>query len=314
MNCILHGRQTVKAIRVCEFGGPETLRLDEVPLPEPAEGDVLVCVHAAGVNPYDWKMREGLLGPLPMPRTLGCDVSGVIEALGPGVTDFFVGQPVFGHSGFGGGFAEVAVMPARGLAPKPLSLDDLEAAAIPMSGLTAWQALFEIADLRAGARILIHGGAGGVGTYAVQLAHRAGARVVATASCRNLAYLRLLGAHEAVDYRAEGFGNSVEPVDVILDLVGGETQDRLWPLLKPRGYFISTVSAPSQEKALERQARAMKMQTKTNADELTLLSDLIESGEIKVMVDRVLPLWRAPEALELIKYGDPRGKIVLTVS
>jgi NADPH:quinone reductase-like Zn-dependent oxidoreductase len=312
-NAISRETGTVKAIRIHSFGGPEAPSLEDVLPPEPAPEEVLVRVHAAGVNPCDWKVREGRFGPLPMPLTLGCDFSGVVEALGPEVTDFFVGQPVFGHSGFGGAFAELVAVPVSGLAPRPPSLDDIEAAATPLCALTAWQALFEIADLQRGQKVLIHGGAGGVGMFAVQLALRHGACVMATASGRNLPLLRQLGAQEVIDHIAARFEDVVKSVDVVLDLIGGETQDRSWKVLKTGGRLVSTVSTPSPQRAMLCGVRARKMQTQTRADELALMGDLIANGEIKVMVDKVLPLSRASEALEMSRRGHVRGKIVLTV-
>jgi NADPH:quinone reductase-like Zn-dependent oxidoreductase len=312
-NAISHATETVKAVRIHSLGGPEALCFEDVPAPEPALEEVLVRVRAAGVNPIDWKMREGLLGPLPLPSTLGCDFSGVVEALGPGVTDFFVGQSVFGHAGFGGAFAELIVVPVRSLAAKPAALEDIEAAASPMCALAAWQALFEVGDLQRGQKVLIHGGAGGVGMFAVQLALRQGAKVIATASGRNLPVLQWLGANQVIDHTTTRFEDAVKGVDVVLDLIGGETQERSWKVLKPGGRLVSTVSTPSQERAMLCGVRARKMEMKTRADELTLMGDLIANGEIKVMVDRILPLYRAPEALELSRRGHVRGKIVLTV-
>ncbi|HEY3860337.1 MAG TPA: NADP-dependent oxidoreductase [Verrucomicrobiae bacterium] len=314
MNAIVREDGTIKAVRIHSFGGPRVVRLEDVPPPsEPAPGEALVRVHAAGVNPFDWKVRDGLLGPLPMPRTLGCDFSGVVEALGPGVTDFFVGQPVFGHSGFGGAFAELMIAPASGLAAKPPGLDDLEAAATPLAAMTAWQALFETAGLQSAQRVLIHGAAGGVGMFAVQLALRQGAWVIATASTPNIPFLRQLGAHQVIDHTSARFEKSAGRVDVVLDLVGGETQERSWNVLKTGGHLVSTVETPSREKAFRRGVDARKMTTQTRSDDLILMADLITNGEIKVMVDRTLPLSRASEALEMIRCGHTRGKIVLAV-
>jgi NADPH:quinone reductase-like Zn-dependent oxidoreductase len=313
MNAILTETGTIKAVRIHSFGGPEALRLEDVPSPTPAPNEVLVRVHAAGVNPFDWKVCEGQLGPLPMPRTLGYDFSGIVEALGLGVTDFSVGQPVFGHSDGGGAFAELVAVPVCGLASKPTSVDDIEAAATPLCALTAWQALFEVGNLQTGQKVLIHGGAGGVGTFAVQLALRRGACVIATGSGRNLPFLRRLGVHQVIDHTTSCLEDAVKSVDVVLDLIGGETQDHSWRVIKTGGRLVSTVSAPSQAKALLCGVRAWKIQTRTRSDELALMGDLIANGEIKVTVDTVLPLFRASEALELSRRGHVRGKIVLTV-
>jgi len=313
MNTMLPDTGTVKAVRIHSFGGPEALCLEYVAPPKPAANEVLVRVHAAGVNPCDWKMREGMFGPMSMPQTLGGDFAGVVEALGSGVTDFFVGQPVFGHSDNGGAFAELVVVPVSHLAPKAASVEDVEAAATPLCALTAWQALFEVADLQSNQKILIHGAAGGVGMFAVQLALRRGAWVIATASSRNLPFLCRLGANQLIDHNAVRFEDAVKSVDVVLDLIGGETQDRSWKVLKHDGRLVSTVSTPSPEKAMLCGVRACKMQTQIRADDLTLMGDLIANGELKVAVEKILPLRRAAEALELSRRGHVRGKIVLTI-
>lgn len=300
------------AVRIHSFGGPESLALEEVLLPAPGPGEVLVRVRAAGVNPADWKMREGLCGELPMPRTLGGDFSGVVEALGPEVADFSIGQSVFGHSDFGGAFAEWTVAPAASLVAKPSPLGDIQAAATPLCGLAAWQALIDVVGVHAGQRILIHGGAGGVGMFAVQLAVRQGAFVIATSSARNLSFLRQLGAQQVIDHTSTPFEDAVKNIDVVLDLVGGETQERSWKVLKSGGRLISTVSLPSQNKALLCGVRAQLLRAHTSADELAMVGDLVANGEIKVLVEKVLPWFRAPEALEMNRCGHARGKIVLT--
>jgi NADPH:quinone reductase-like Zn-dependent oxidoreductase len=305
--------RTMKAVRIHAFGGPESLELEDVTLPSPGPGQVLVRIHAASVNPCDWKMREGLCGEFPMPRTLGCDFSGVVESLGSEVMDFSVGQSVFGRSDFGGAFAELTVVPVGSLVAKPSSIDDIQAAATPLCALTAWQALYDSAGLHTGQKILIHGAAGGVGMFAVQLALRQGAYVIATASPRNLAFLRRLGAQQVIDHTSTQFEDVVKGVDVVLDLVGGETQDRSWKVLKSGGRLLSTVSAPSQNKAFLCGVRAEMLLVRNSADELAMIGDLIANGEIKVMVDKVMPLIRAPEALEMNRCGHARGKIVLTM-
>jgi NADPH:quinone reductase-like Zn-dependent oxidoreductase len=312
MNNSLTDTKTIKAVRIHSLGGTEALCLEEMPPPAPAPDELLVRVHAAGVNPCDWKMCEGSFGPVPMPHTLGCDFSGAVEALGRGVTGFSVGQPVFGHSD-GGAFAEMAVIGTGSVVPKPPSIEDIQAAATPLSALAAWQALFELADIRAGQQILIHGAAGGVGMFAVQLALRHGAHVIATASGRNLAFLRQLGAQQVIDHNAGRFEDIVKGLDVVLDLVGGETQDRSWKVLKNGGRLVSTVSPPSQNKAFLCGVRAHMLHARANTDELTMIGDLIAQGEIKVMVEKVLPFLRAPEALEMNRCGHARGKIVLSM-
>jgi len=313
MTATLNEKGTITAARIHSFGGPDAVCVEDIDRPEPGPDEVLVQVHAAGVNPLDWKEREGQIESLPMPRTLGTDFSGVVEALGPGVTDFCVGQPVFGHSAHGGAFAEFVVAPVSSIAPKPPTVDDIEAAATPLSAMTAWQALFEAANLQSNQRVLILGGSGGVGMFAVQLALRRGAWVIATASSRNLPFLRRLGAHEAIDHAVSNLEQAVKRVDVVLDLVGREAQDRCWKILKNGGRMVSTVSAPSQEKALLCGVRASKLQTRTRADELSFMGALIANGELKVTTDWVLPLSRASEALEMSRCGHVRGKIVMTI-
>lgn len=301
-----------KAVRIHSFGGPESLALEEVTLAAPGPGEVMVRVRAAGVNPADWKVREGLCGELPMPRTLGCDFAGTVETLGPEVTGFSVADSVFGYSNFGGTFAELTIVPASSLVPKPPGMGDIEAAATPLCGLAAWQALVDEVGIHSGQRILIHGGAGGVGMFAVQLAVRQGAHVIATASARNLSFLRQLGAQQVIDHNATPFEDIVKNVDVVLDLVGGETQDRSWKVLKSGGRLISTVSRPSENKAFLCGVRAQLLQAHPSAGELAMVGDLVANGEIKVMVEKVLPWFRAPEALEMNRCGHARGKTVLT--
>jgi len=304
---------TMKAVCIPAFGGADVLSYDDIPRPEPHEEEVLIRVHAAGVNPVDWKIREGQFGPLPLPRVMGADISGVVEALGPDVHDFYIGQPVFAYSPYGGGYSEFAIALAANVAPKPSNVSDVEAAATPLAALTAWQALFDIADLQPGQKVLIHGGAGGVGTFAIQLAHRAGATVVTTAAEGHEAFLRRLGADQVINYQTTRFDDIVRHVGVVLDLVGGETHDRSWKTLKLGGTFVSTVKLPCQEKAMIRGVRAVKMHTQAKGDQLTLIGDLIASGDLKVVVDKVLPLSEARHAQELSQLGHSRGKTVLSV-
>ena len=313
MNSMLPETGTVKAVRIHSFGGPESLCIEDVPPPKPAPGEVLVRVHAAGVNPFDWKLCEGRLGAKPLPQTLGSDFSGVIEALGPEVTDLFVGQAVFGYSARGGTFAELVAVPAETVAAKAPGVNDVEAAATPLCALTAWEALFEAGDLQRGQKVLIHGAAGGVGTFAVQFALRHGSWVIATSSSRNLPFLCRLGANQLIDHNATRFEDSVKNVDVVLDLVGGETLDRSWKVLKPGGRLVSTVSTPSEEKARLCGVRTRKFQTQARGDDLTFIGDLIANGEIKVTVEKIFPMSGAAEALQWIRRPHARGKTVLTI-
>jgi NADPH:quinone reductase-like Zn-dependent oxidoreductase len=295
------------------FAGADSIHCEDIPMPEPHEGEVLVRIHAAGVNPYDWKVCQGEFGPLPMPQVPGGDISGVIESLGEGVTDFYAGQSVFGRSSFGGGFAEFAAVPVSGLAPRPPGVSEIEAAATPLAALTAWQALFDIASLRRNQRILIHGGAGGVGSFAVQFAQHAGATVIATGSAGNIPFLLHMGVEQAIDYNAMEFEHAVRQVDVVLDLIGGETQKRSLPLVRPGGILISTVAQPSREDALKMGIIALQMRTQSLGDQLVHFAELISKGELKVFVDKIFPLPQVAEALRLSRQGHCRGKIVINV-
>jgi NADPH:quinone reductase-like Zn-dependent oxidoreductase len=304
---------TMKAVRVHSFGGPEVLHFEELDKPEPNADEMLIRVHAAGVNPADWKIREGLL-KVPLPSIMGRDFSGVVEALGPDIRDFRTGDPVFGEVARGSGsYAEYAIAPASQVASKPAALDHVHAAALPIASLTAWQALFDIADLQAGQKVLIHAAAGGVGSFAVQFAKWKGAHVVGTASAHNTDFVRHLGAYEVIDYRGAKFEEIVHDADVVLDTIGGDTQDRSWEVLKTNGILVSVVQPPPQEKAKAHGARGVFLISKARGDQLTEIADLVASGQVKVNVESVLPLRDARKAQELSQSGHTRGKIILVV-
>ena len=310
--------QTMKAVRIQSWGGPEVMRFEDVPVPVLAEGDVLVRVVAAAINPVDWKIREGYLKdmlPHRLPLIPGWDVSGVVAAVAPGVTGFQVGDAVYSRPDISrdGAYAEYIAVRANELAPKPVSLDHAHAAAVPLAALTAWQALFENANLQAGQSVLIHAAAGGVGTYAVQLAKGRGARVIATASAANHDYLRALGADQVIDYRSQRF-EEAGPVDVVFDTVGGETQERSWSVVKPGGALVSIVAPPSEEAGRKANARALFTFVQPNAPQLREIAALIDAGKVKVTVEARYPLASAVEALERVRRGHTRGKIVLEVA
>lgn len=307
---------TMKAIQIHSFGGPEVLRLDDVPVPEPGPREVLVRVHAAGVNPVDWKIREGHMGNIPLPSIMGSDFSGEIEALGPDVTEFRVGEAVFGSvADASGSYAQYALAPVTHITEKPNAIDYIEPAGIPVPAMTAWQALFDIGKLRLGQKVLIHAAAGGVGSFAVQFAKWKGAYVIGTASGPNSELVRSLGAHEFIDYKTTRFEDVVQDADVILDTIGGETQERSWKSLKRGGVMVSTVQPINEKVASSHGSKGvMVREDAARGDELTQIAKLVSSGQIKVNIESILPLREARKAQEKSKAGHAHGKIVLTVS
>ena len=251
---------TMRAVRIHAYGGVDALQYEDAPRPAPGEGEVLVRVFATSVNPFDCAVRGGYLAGYfnnTLPLILGTDISGVVEAVGPGVTAFKRGDQVYARGGVvrDGAYAEFAVVPDSAAAMRPRSLDHIHAAALPHVCLTAWQALIEEAKLAAGQTVLIHGAAGGLGHVAVQLAKVLGAWVIGTGS-RNIDFVRELGVDQAIDYSLTPFEDVVHDVDVVLDTVGGDTQDRSWGVLKPGGILVSVIQAPSQEAAAARGVRA----------------------------------------------------------
>jgi NADPH:quinone reductase-like Zn-dependent oxidoreductase len=312
---------TMKAIRIHQFGGPEVLQYEDAQRPEPAEGEVLLRVHATSVNPIDWKTRAGYLQnyiPHKLPLILGWDASGTIAALGPGVRDHAVGDEVFTRPDprRDGAYAEYIAVPAAELAAKPKSIDHVHAAAVPLAGLTAWQGLLDPGNinLQKGQTVLIHGAAGGVGSFAVQIAKWRGARVVASGSPRNEGFLRELGADVFLDYNRERFEDVVRDVDAVLDIVGGQTQARSWAVLKAGGVLASTVGPPSPDAdAQARGVRVAAIGAKTIVSQLDEMAALIDRGLLRPIVTEILPLSEARKAHELSQTGHARGKIVLQV-
>jgi len=310
---------TMKAVRLHAYGGPEVLVLEEALRPQAGPGEVLVRVHAVGVNPLDWKVRAGhVQGWLKhrLPLIPGWDVSGVVEAAAPDVTAFKVGEAVYGllDSSRDGAYAEYVAAPALNLALKPKSIDHVQAAAVPVGCLAAWQSLFEVAGLKAGQTVLIHAAAGGVGHFAVQLAKWKGARVIGTASAGNAGFLRDLGADEVIDYRATKFEEAVRGVDVVLDTLGGDTQQRSWQVLKKGGILVTTLSIASPEAAAQHGVRGQGFRARPDAAQLAEIAILIDAGQLKPAITMVLPLAKAAQAHEMSQAGHGRGKIVLQVA
>jgi len=308
----------MKAIRIHQYGGPEVLAHVELQRPTPGPSEVLIKVHAASVNPFDWKARAGYMKEffsLAFPATLGSDVSGTVEEVGPGAARFKRGDEVYASLGReGGGYAEYAVAKEAIVAEKPSTLDYVQAAAVPAVGLTAWQTLFEVAQLRAGQKVLIHAAAGGVGNFAVQFAKAKGAYVIGTASSKNQAFLGELGVDKAVDYKKTRFEDVVHDADVVLDTIGGDTQERSFKALKKGGILVSIVQPPSQELAAKHGVRALFYGSHPSSSDLTEIARLIDSGNVKTVVETVLPLAEARRAHELSESGHGRGKIVLKVA
>ena len=307
----------MKAARIHSFGGPGVITIDEVPVPAPREGEVLVRVLAAGVGPWDALIREHKsVVDVPLPITLGSDLAGVVESVGPGVTRFKPGDEVYGvtNKNFCGAYAEHAVAKADRIAPKPESLDFVAAASIPVVGVTAWQMLFEYAQLNSGQSVLIHGGAGNVGAYAVQLARNAGLKVFATAGSADLGYVRGLGADEVIDYKTTRFEDGIRPVDAVLDTVGGDTQRRSFAVLKPGGILVSVVSSVPEQQRPDGLRSVFFLVDVTTA-RLNLLSEMFDSGKLHVQVGSVLPFEDARTAHQMLA-GAPhkRGKIVLRLN
>jgi NADPH:quinone reductase-like Zn-dependent oxidoreductase len=305
----------MKAIRLHTRGGPEALVYEDAPQPHPQAGEVLVRVHAAAVTPTElmwvptWKTRTG--DDRPFPIILGHEFSGVIAALGAGVTDWAKGDPVYGLNDWfeDGAQAEYCVAPAAPLAPKPRVLDHVQAAVVPISALTAWQALFERASLRAGQRVLIHGAAGSVGSFAVQFARWRGVHVIGTASAHNLDFVRELGADEVIDYRATRFEDIVHDIDAVFDTVGGETLNRSWGVLKSGGKLV-TIAAQS-EGTRDSAVRDAFFIVEANRSQLAEIARLIDDGQIRVLLQEAFPLAQARQAYERAQGGGNRGKVVL---
>ncbi|MEJ2690045.1 MAG: NADP-dependent oxidoreductase [Deltaproteobacteria bacterium] len=310
--------QRMKAVCVYRFGGLEALVNEELPRPVPASGQVLVRVKAAGVGPWDALVRAGKSAlPQPLPLVLGSDLSGVVEKAGPSVFGFHAGDEVFGvtNSRFIGAYAEYAVVDAAMIAPKPKKVSHVAAASIPVVASTAWQMVFDHGQVDATKRVLVHGAAGNVGAYAVQLAKRVGAEVIATVRSRDTDFVHSLRPDQVIDVQTTNFVEQVQGrVDVVIDTIGGETQDLSFDLLKPDGVLVSSVKAPDQGKAAEHRVRAVFFLVAVTTEGLNRIAALIDAGQIKTNVGEVLPLAKVRLAHEMLA-GKPhkRGKIVLVV-
>jgi NADPH:quinone reductase-like Zn-dependent oxidoreductase len=304
----------MKAIRLHARGGPEAFIYEDAPQPRPDNGEVLVQVHAAAVTPSELVWSTTWVTPTGEPRfpvILGHEFSGVVAAVGDGVVDVVVGSSVYGLNDWfrDGALAEYCVARETEIAPKPGSVDHLAAAVTPISALTAWQGLIERARLTAGERVLIHGAAGAVGVFAVQLAHWRGAIVIATASAHNVGFVRDLGAAEVIDYRAVRFEEIAREIDVVFDTVGGDTLDRSWRVLKPGGRLVTI--AASVEGTSDARERDAFFIVRPDREQLNEIGRLLDSGELRPVVDQVFPLSQARQAFE---HKPVHGKMVLSVA
>ena len=309
---------TMMAWRVHEFGPPKVMRFERVPRPKPGPGEILVKVEGAGVGPWDGWIRAGKSAlPQPLPLILGSDLSGEIVATGPRVSELRVGEQVYGVTNpqFLGAYAEYALASAAMVSSKPTSLTYIEAASVPVISVTAWQALFDQAQLKAGQTVVIHGAAGNVGSYAVQLARRAGLQTIATVAADDIAFVRDLGANTVIDYRTQRFEEEVGDADAVIDLVGGETQNRSFQVLRRGGKLISAVSPPDQHLAENHGIEAAFFLVNVTSHYLAEIAGLVDGGNLRTRVGAVLPLADAREAhfmLERVR-PQPKGKIVLAV-
>jgi alcohol dehydrogenase len=315
----------MKSTQIKRYGDSEVVEINQsTPAPnDPSAGKVLVDVKAAGVNPADWKIREGYfqqMMPLQFPSTLGMDFSGVIEKVGEGVPDFKQNDEVYGQAavirGGSGAFAEIALANADTIAHKPKILSHEKAAGLPLVGVSAWQALVETIGLSKGQKILIHGGAGGIGSIAIQLAKHLGAYVATTVSTNDKQFVKEeLGADEVIDYKTQAFEDLLpHEYDAVFDTVGGETYTRSFKILKRGGIIVSMLEQPNQELMDRFGVKAISQFTQVNRERLTKLAQWVDQNNIRVNIDRTFPLDEAGKALDYQRDVHPRGKVVLQVS
>src|SRR6202046_874029 len=287
----------VRKVRIHRFGGPEVLQVDSVEPSLPDAAQVFVAVKAASINPVDFKIRNGQYPAVKedrLPYTLGRDVSGVIEKCGAQAAQFNVGEEVLGIMGIGGGgYAEKAVLDEKALTRKPAHIDHAHAGAIPLAGQTAWQGLFRHGQLKRGQSVLIHGGSGGVGHFAIQFAKAKGARVLTTVATNNVEFAHALGADVVIDYKTQRFEEQARDLDMVFDLIDRETRERSWKLLKRGGVLVSTLTEPSQEKANEYGVRALRYTVEANGDDLSAILELVASKKVTPHVQKEFALLRA---------------------
>ncbi len=308
--------RSMHALLIRRFGGPEVVEFAEIPVPEPRAGELLLKVEAASLNPVDWKIRSGKYPTVTeamLPFVLGRDLSATVVSSND--AELVPGTLVHGLMATEhGSFAQYVVASASELAPVPATLDRIVAGAVPLAGLTAWQGLFDHGGLRAGQRVLIHAGAGGVGHMAVQFAKARGATVIATASTDDVEFVRGLGADQVIDYKKQRFDDHVRDLDLVYDLIGGETQERSWPLLKKGGTLVCTVAEPPQDKAQAYGVRALRYTAQPRGDQLREIDALIQSGKVKPRLARKYAFGDAKEALRALEDGHTTGKLVFDMT
>lgn len=307
----------MKAARIHSFGSPNVIQIDDLPLPAPDPDQVLVRVAAAGVGPWDALIREQKsVVNAALPITLGSDFSGIVESVGSDVHNFKAGDAVYGATNpqFIGAYAEYVLASAKMIAIKPKRLSFQEAASVPVVAVTAWQMLFDYANAQSGQSVLIHGAAGSVGAYAVQLARQAGLRIFATASSRDLSFVQGLGADTVIDYKETQFEEAVPQIDIVLDMVGGETRERSFRVIKPGGILVSVVSDAAPPAGAPVSVRSVFFLVDVSTERLEKLTELFDRGELKPRVGTVLSLDQAQRAHEMLA-GAPHagGKIILNV-
>jgi NADPH:quinone reductase-like Zn-dependent oxidoreductase len=303
----------MKMIQAHDYGAPEVLVLEQAPRPEPNADQVLIQLKAAGVNPADWKYLAGFFKqfmPLQFPWTPGLEGSGIVESVGANVTTLKQGDEVYGI--VTGGYTEYALALASDVQPKPANLTFEEAASLPVGTLTAWGALIDTANVQAGQRVLIHGAAGGVGAYAVQLARWKGAHVTGTASDKNLDFVRSLGAENVIDYNATRFETVLSDLDVVIDTVGGDLPERSFQVIRPGGMFVTVAGRLTEEAGKAQNIKAVSA-GRASTDKLKQISELVEAKQLKPVTGALFPLAKARQALELSKTGHGRGRILLQI-
>lgn len=310
----------MKAAQINQYGGQDVLQVTNgAEKPKPGPDQVVVEVSAAGLNPFDWKVREGYMKdfiPLQFPATLGGDLAGTVAEVGENVSGFTVGQAVYGMANAvsgSGSYAEFTRVTASQLVAQPKSIDPVTAAALPLAGVSAYQAVVDHINLQPNQKILIHGGAGGIGTLAIQIAKNIGATVATTASTDDLEYVKELGADVVIDYTQQDFSKELSDYDAVFDTVGGETATKSFDVLKEGGTLVSMVEQSDNGLAAAKNITFIPQQSKTTQERLTKLAELADAGAIKIHIDKVFSLDQAPEALEYLKTGHPRGKVVIRI-